>query len=298
MRSLAFVFLVLFCLVLAVRRLSGRSARAIARDFAGNVFPVLTVALFGLTIFSAAARADDGASGVSTWLAILSSISPIIAVAMVPLAGWVLAKLTGLEVIARDWLTSHKAATAARVLDAAWSQVTDLATTSASVISGKIQSGELDWTDRAAWQKAAVAEVALIKARAPAAVATIAQQSGALGAGDTLLAQVMGAVDKQYVASPTLGQPTPAPAMVATLGASMTPAEMVADAVKTIADVRAAIGPVAAPRLLSSCRPEAPSSGMQTAPAWRLLPPPPKPPRPPRSRGGATAFHPRKELRP
>ena len=140
----------------------------------------------------------------------INLFAPAIGAVILALAGLVVALLTGLTGRLKTYFDSHDEVAVARVLDTVNAAIDKELETSASVIAGKIDRGELDYTDRAAWQKEAVSEVALVKGRLPA----MAQV--AVATGTPLLTQLMARVDAKAVASPTINAPAPvaAPSLI------------------------------------------------------------------------------------
>ena len=160
-------------------------------------------------------------------------LSPVVAATLLPVVTIGLAKATGLVKMGEEWLATHKQAAMAHAVDVAWTQVDSFLETSASVIAGQIQSGKLNWLDRAAWQRVAVSEVLLVQQRAPAAVLAVAAEA------PTLLVQLMGKVDDKVVASPTIAAPA--------AGGQLPSAASVAAAVATVTAARAALNALDGP---------------------------------------------------
>jgi hypothetical protein len=92
----------------------------------------------------------------------------------------------------------HKQAVAAKAAADAGQVIGTALATGAATIAGKIQTGELDYTNRASLVVEAKREVGLAEQRAPAMVAIVNPIPGAL------VANLMGKVDALVVASPSL----------------------------------------------------------------------------------------------
>ena len=186
------------------------------------------------------------------WLTLLS---PLVAAVVGSLILILAAVVSGLTAKASAYLTAHhQAATAAAVVSAG-QVMNQLLTVGASTISGKIQTGQLDWLDRAAWQKEATAEVAVAMSRMPEALAFVPP------AATTLIADLMAKVDAQVVASPTIPSP-------ATASASASPADAILGAVATIAASKSALDTLTPPVAAAASVP-------MPAPASVTPPPPP-----------------------
>ncbi len=126
-------------------------------------------------------------------------LEPVVATLLVFLIGIFVAYVSGLVKWAQAFLISHKQASAAAALGTAWNIVQGALTTGASTIAGKVQRGELDWTNKPQMQAAAEHEVAEAESRVGASIATVNPAAGAL------VASLMAKVDSQVVASPTIG---------------------------------------------------------------------------------------------
>ena len=134
--------------------------------------------------------------------------APAIGAIILAFAGLLVALLTGLTGKLTAYFDAHNAAAAGALLTQGNTAIDAEVERSASVIAGKIDRGELDYTKRADWQKEAVAEVALIQQRLPAIAVA------ALSSATPLLTQVMARVDAKAVASPTINAAVP-PALAA-----------------------------------------------------------------------------------
>ena len=128
----------------------------------------------------------------------INLFAPAVAALVLAIAGALAAILSGLSKKASAWLTSHNEAAVAAAVASAGQVINRALDTSASVIAGKIQSGELDYTNRAALTAEAERELALVKTRVPDMLAVVAS------ADAPLISAIMGKVDAQVVASPTL----------------------------------------------------------------------------------------------
>ncbi len=117
--------------------------------------------------------------------------------------------VTGMTTRLNAWLTAHGDAAAASAVASASAVIQPALQTGASVIAGKIASGELDYTNRAAITAEAEKEVALVKTRIPGMLAVAAPVEGAL------VAAIMGKIDQMVVASPTIPTPVVSAAEVA-----------------------------------------------------------------------------------
>jgi hypothetical protein len=224
---------------------------------------------------------------VSAWLPYLVILGPLLGAILLPLVAWGLARVTGLEAKLHDWLVAHQQSKAADLVDSAWGQIDRAVETSAGVLAGQMTNGDLSWTDRAAWEAKAQAEMAVIERRAPGAIAQAATSV------PVVLAQLMASVDAKMVAAPPTATPIAGAQMV--LGSTVTAADTISDAVATIAGARTALaaldGSAAAP--VPDPAPAAPAPAADAAPATVVVtvsgaqPAPPAPaPDPALSPGG------------
>ena len=186
-----------------------------------------------------AQTATDTATG---WLPYLVILGPLLGAIMLPLVAWGLARVTGLEAKLHDWLVAHKQSKAADLVDSAWGIIDRWVETSAGVLAGQMTNGDLSWTERAAWQVKAQAEITTLEQRAPGVIAQAATKV------PDVLAQLMASVDAKMVAAPVgLSAATPIPGAQLMLGSTVTAADTIADAVAQITGARTALAALETP---------------------------------------------------
>ena len=134
------------------------------------------------------------------WITLLA---PAVATLVLALIGLLAAVISGLTGRLKAYFDAHGQAAAAQAVAEAGTTIQRELMTSASTIAGKIQTGQLDYTNRAALETEALREVAIVQQRAPGALAVAQPVAGAL------VADIMGKVDRMVLASPTI--PTTAP---------------------------------------------------------------------------------------
>ena len=132
------------------------------------------------------------------WMNLLIAV---VAAAVIPVGTFLGLLITGLGKRLSTWLEKRGLAAEAAIATAGATALAAEVNTSASVIAGKIDRGELDPTDRKAWEKLAIAEVPLIQSRLPALA------GAAIPTGAKVLTDLMAAVDNKTVASPTINAP-------------------------------------------------------------------------------------------
>jgi hypothetical protein len=165
------------------------------------------------------------------WIALFQ---PVIGALVLAMAGLITVLLTGLTSKANAWLTAHNQQSLARAVAAADAVIQTSLMTGASTIAGKVARGELDYTNRAALLAEAQREVGLVQARIPDMIAIATPEV------TTLVATMLGQIERQLVASPT----PLAAQVVATL---LPPSTNIAAAASVITDARAALALVDKP---------------------------------------------------
>ena len=144
----------------------------------------------------------------------ITLFAPAIA-GLVTAAGVILAAvISGLSAKASAYFTAHGQAAAAQMVASANAVIQPALQTGASVIAGKIGSGQLDYTNRAQIVTEASREVDLVKARVPGMIAAAAPVEGAL------LASLMGKIDAMVAVALAATAPSSLPAAVQTIAAA------------------------------------------------------------------------------
>jgi hypothetical protein len=168
-----------------------------------GVWCVIALALLMLfTPFAHAQTVTEAPVAVQPWWVV--ALQPVVGALVLAVAGIAATLISGLGAKLSAYLVTNKQAAAASMVADANTVIHAALMTGASTIAGKIQTGQLDYTNRAAWEAEAQREVTLVQQRVPGAIATAAPVAGAL------LASLMAKVDAlQVSATPLVAPPVP-----------------------------------------------------------------------------------------
>ena len=133
----------------------------------------------------------------------INLFAPVLAIALPTVAAGLAVVVSGLGKKVGAWFASRGDADAATAVAAATTSINTALMTGAGTLAGKIQTGQVDWTNRASWVEEARREVQLAISRVPQAVAI------AKPVEEALVANLMSKVDALVVASPTIGAAPP-----------------------------------------------------------------------------------------
>ena len=199
---------------------------------ASSVVAVTMVLLLAFALPAHAADASAPVSSLNYWLTVLA---PEISLLLAMLLAFLLALWSGLLTKAEAWLTAHHQAALAQAIASANAVIQPAIQTGANAIIEKVRTGQIDLSNRASIDAAAVAEVALVKARVPDMLAVAQPVEGAL------IASMVGKVQAGVAA---MGAPDPANDVTGTIAQA---AKVITDAQAAIARVAPIASPVAAP---------------------------------------------------
>jgi len=129
---------------------------------------------------------------------LIQLFAPAIAALLLAVVGLATAAITGLSKKLEASLDAHQQSAAAALVSSAANALDAEMTTSANAIAGKIQAGTLDYTSKSAIEAEARREAELVAQRLPAQLMAAAPQAA------TVVAAIIGKVDAQLLASPTV----------------------------------------------------------------------------------------------